>query len=47
MIYQLNSFFIFFPAEFLEQIALEGIGREPRPKEMVQIMADMETKHGN
>ena len=29
------------------QIALGDIGREPRPKEMVQIMADMETKHGS
>lgn len=28
------------------QIALGDIGKEPRPKEMVQIMADMETKHG-
>lgn len=28
------------------QIALGDIGKEPRPKEMVQIMANMETKHG-
>lgn len=43
MIYH-NSFI--FPRLTVTQIALGDIGKEPRPKEMVQIMADMETKHG-
>lgn len=28
------------------QIALGEVSKEPRPKEVVQIIADMETKHG-